>query len=133
MSAWIVPDATMHDAVAAIMERKHPSGMFLGIYLDKPDAPDLIGRALFHLNHQAMFERYGELVPEIETIRYKFNRNAASSNVLQRQQSLRCLRYQCMEGDVIESPNFLELTAVYNQGIDLQARRGFENTKWGRS
>src|SRR4051812_1158656 len=78
----------MHRAVAALAEDQQSC-----------DWLDLLGRDLYALNREAVRQRYGTADPVPE---YRF-RPPGDVPKVQLYKSLRCLLYQCSEGDVPET------------------------------
>ena len=125
MSAYIVGDAVVNRIV---------SHLHLNVDLDwlrrefcecahvstvKVDAE--IGQALFNMNVAAVEARYGVgRATEFRPLNYKFRLEPASAR--QVYQDIKCLQYQCSEGDVPETALFKLLVqlraAVADEVID---------------
>jgi hypothetical protein len=107
MSAFIVDAKTMHRVVGHILNNVHS---FCGISTDAPDAGGRIGAALFTLNTESVNCRYRE---EEAAPSYKYR--ALPTTQIQAYKSMRCLLYQCSEGDQFENSRaYKELNAIYN-------------------
>jgi hypothetical protein len=111
MSAFIVSTDCMHRVVDAIMEdHRRNSEPFAGIPKESPDAADMIGRQLFQLNRRAVLDRYPGDEEYAAVPAYSHHPLRASK--VARFKAIRCLLYQCSEGDVPESPIFKQLEDV---------------------
>lgn len=100
MSAFIVSPATMHRAVAAMDAGRNQCC----------EALDLLGRQLYALNAEAVRQRYGDradLSPLPEEYCWKITFWTLKESELQYKmrlyKALRCLIYQCGEGNVPET------------------------------
>lgn len=96
MSAYIVAEKTMHAAVWALTRDWGA--------VDNDDLTSRrtrLGQKLYRLNQLAVFDRYHALDP---IPKYQFCHIAPSD--VQALKCLRCLIYQCAEGDVINTPLF---------------------------
>ncbi len=126
MSAFIVSEGTMHNVVTTILSfRDTFDGLTLNAQTDWAQngafsTPELralateIGRRLFMMNEDAFCSRYRE-VPVYNTAQAYSYREQPHLTREQGYQSLRCLLYQCSEGDIDSRPLFAELEAVKNE------------------
>ena len=123
MSAFIVDDETMHRAV---------TGYHRAMSKGSPNSKALteLGRKWFAMNQRAVEQRYREQheTPAGEGYAFKY----VDANSVDYYKALRCLRYQCSEGDVPESPEFQELCGVIDGlGYSIISKLPeFERAKW---
>ena len=106
MSAFIVSDETMHRVVDAVQES---NACLHNMGLTKATKPDLIGRALYHINELAVRARYGDNRPPDLTAPQTYRHKPSLSSEVERYKAASCLLYQCSEGDVPETPTFRAL------------------------
>jgi len=114
MSAYIVDKITMDRVLTAIQrETLKPNGpqSFGGLPIVLLSQLTDLGRALFKMNRDAIEARYGDRDPadmpgpcDLSDIHdnYEFADQSNSTSEAQAAMSVRCLRYQCCEGDVDE-------------------------------
>src|SRR5258708_25803522 len=105
MSAFIVSDGTMDLVVSAIL-KVHERGAWEGILTASPTAGDEIGAKLYAMNHEAVRQRYDEREP-FEPYSWQ---PAGYRQPVRWYKAIQCLRYQCSEGDVPETPLYAALT-----------------------
>lgn len=150
MSAFVVSTDTMKRACLAICGRNRYGQIirtFAGIRTDEPDAATKIGRRLFTMNIEAVYQRYpdtqdtGQLpgngndlelpttfrCPEPRPLPMATGALAAGIK------ALGCLRYQCSEGDAPESPMYQALEeAIGVLSYEVVARMPeYEAAPWG--
>lgn len=104
MSAFIVSDTGMNNVVSAILAHGQDFDYEFHGSAIHPTNMTAIGRALFDLNNESMRQRYGQ---KEEIDNYEFIRVKPSE--FQTLMSIRCLLYQCSEGNVCETPMYKEL------------------------
>lgn len=97
MSAFIVADKSINRILAYFA--KESNSRDLGYDLSELDERAKLGRKLHAMNVAAVNDRYGERDDSISQFRY---RELAAPTDVQAYKHLRCLLYQCMEGDVPE-------------------------------
>ena len=90
MSAFLVQPETINACVNAMLAN-HQSA----------EDGDKLGRELLWLNHRALHQRYGDELPAMEDIEFRF-RNRPMLRPLAMLRALDCLIYQCSEGDCDE-------------------------------
>lgn len=114
MSAFIVEPDTMHAAVQGFVTAERAFG--------RNADPTDIGRQLYRLNYDAIHARYPDTVdhPEnvpgvpVEVDGYRWSPRTHYTKCAM-YKALRCLKYQCSEGDVPEEPLYEKLV----QAIDV--------------
>lgn len=120
-----------HSGIQYVL-REH--GIHVEKYLDK----DALVKSLFALNMQAVHERYGDTslstMPGkvgMKTSDYTFHYEDGSPIRVYR--SLRCLVYQCSEGNVPETPLFKFLEDLSNSLASsiVHGLPEFEKGEWG--
>ncbi len=135
MSAYLVSDNVMHDVVAQILElARH---QYIEYEFDTKrqvtaaDA-DLLGSALLAMNHLALEARYDDEPPQ--SVDYTFKAGQASQNLMQRYTSMRCLLYQCSEGDVPQTRLYLFLERLIGAtaGNIVCELPAYDRATWGR-
>jgi hypothetical protein len=125
MSAFVIDEGTMNRVVRAICHKNRYGQVirkFMGIDTSERDAPTRIGRLLFTLNIEAVMQRYpdceekpGKLpgsydAPVLpQTYRAKIN---PMGTLVDGYKAVRCLIYQCSEGDVDQSECYRALDAA---------------------
>ena len=72
---------------------------------------DKLGMELWQMNHEAYGQRYKEPAGECEPFRYRPSHYTKA----QQYKAVMCLRYQCAEGDVPDTPLYLALTKLYDR------------------
>jgi hypothetical protein len=105
VSAYVVDDRTIHRIVTRLSFRE---ALDLAAAAGTRADDAALGRALFDLNVRAVDARYG--AGEAATFRdldYRHRPELCSD--VQALKSLRCLLYQCSEGDVPETPLYKAL------------------------
>ena len=150
MSSFVVSEDTMRRAVRAICSRNWYGQIistFAGIDTSAPTAPTEIGRRLFTLNIEAVYQRYpdtqdtGELPGEDDSLSMPRTFRAPKPATVQAPmgqlagdlKALGCLRYQCSEGDVPNAPLFVALAeAIGVLSYDIVSRMPeYERAPWG--
>lgn len=118
MSAFVVSEKTMTRVVTALCARNrygHILPMFGNIGTDAPDAPTKIGRLLFSLNIEAVTQRYPDCEDDQSnmpgtvgcqslpmTFSCRSGHYLSVPSLIDGYKAIRCLIYQCSEGDVPE-------------------------------
>jgi hypothetical protein len=120
MSAFIVSTDCMDRVVDAI--KKFHRGAFDGLAVDAAEFGTQIGRKLYDLNVEAVNCRYGEAV---EPPCYHYSPTSPEKIVAYK--AIRCLLYQCSEGDIDERPLFKELARFSDQ---LAHKIAWEHPQW---
>lgn len=139
MSAFVVADKTINRVVSKMkfrMVHSHLKEEFikLGLNPDQPFFEHRIGKALFDMNVRAVNARYGQ--GEAETFRelnYKYKDEFTSAGIYQEYKSLRCLMYQCSEGDVPEEALY-KLMEKYGNELAYEivtSSEKYEESDWG--
>lgn len=128
MSAFVVDITTMDRAVSAICGRNFYGQIvykFQDIDTQLTDAPTLIGRRLFTLNVEAVMQRYPDTqdnpgdLPGMDgaaalPLTYVHTRSP-SRGLVDGYKAIRCLMYQCSEGDADKSEVFRALNDAAGQ------------------
>lgn len=151
MSAFVVDTATMDRAVSAICARGRYGqilSQFNGVFVDTADAPTTIGRRLFTLNIEAVMQRYPDCendpteLPGVEGCAsypetYRFSGRLAKPfaripSLVDGYKALRCLIYQCSEGNVVRSDLYRELESAAGEiaGEIVQMLPDYERAAW---
>jgi hypothetical protein len=102
MSAFLVQP----DTINAVCKALEPREMSACEDLDK------LGVDLLHLNYRALGARYGDDVPDKNSLSFRFRPKMYSQFALLK--ALRCLRYQCAEGNIPNDSLFQRLTDRIN-------------------
>ena len=131
MSAFFVSRQTIHDAAQAWIEA-HPQPRGLS-------PVNCIGRALWKMNAEALRQRYNldgtdELAGYVRCASAYVFVQPQNLSRAQMAKSVRCLRYQCSEGDIGEGNPDWDLTYEYLSRIadDLGEPEGFDEATWDR-
>jgi hypothetical protein len=135
MSAYIVSDDTINTVVIGISE--HLNNMS-ELYRRRnypllSQDRETLGQALFALNVEAVNQRYGEgAAEEFRPLDYRFRPHPWSRPIVL-YKCLRCLMYQCSEGNVPESPLFKELEAFRGDLADtiVCGLKAYNDAAWG--
>jgi hypothetical protein len=148
MSAFVIGADTMHRVVRLIV-RGGCAANFAGHGTDLGPArnADLIGRALFAMNIEAVTQRYPEckdhpeIMPgwtgcEAMPTTYTFNDNWTPLGRKERiidYKAAKCLRYQCSEGNVPETALYRELEALLAANAEeiVTNLPEYEAASWG--
>lgn len=104
MSAFLVSMLTINRIVAALSsllrfhEYAHAADMFAAAGIDTTQAhwKEALAKAMFALNQQALYQRYGDPTTE----RFVYQQVQVLPNLYQTLKSVECWLYQCTEGDV---------------------------------
>jgi len=120
MSAFLVENETINKVVSYMPSEFVPCK-------DR----DTLGVELLKMNHAALKVRYGDEMPESVEFRFKPKVYYGNSKctVLK---AMRCLRYQCAEGNVPESDLFKKLDEAINRlAIEIvDALPEYESAEW---
>lgn len=122
MSAFLVDTKTM-DKVVNLIDALSPRGRKLGTLAvpnlsaanddDRDAALQRVGEALYVLNGQALRQRYGNSEGNtLPSYRHHPALISGHKTMIAHYKALRCLLYQCAEGDVPSSPIYKALEAV---------------------
>ena len=116
MSAFIVSENTMHAAICGALSLRRDWTVrlvapTLAAASDNFDDADALGSSLYALNQAAIDQRYPGQPDMAETPLYCFPPMHHVEPVAA-YKALRCLIYQCSEGDVYGSPVFKELEEI---------------------
>ena len=109
MSAFVVKDATIDRIVTFLGEDRNAdmARIFETLGYSLADNPSLLALALFDMNCEAVDQRYSDHPARTEfhpgPYHYIPNPNYTDAGILK---AAGCLRYQCSEGDVPETPLF---------------------------
>jgi hypothetical protein len=85
-------------------------GTFADVVIAREDAGDAIGKKLYAMNHEALWQRYGTL-ENCPPYRWQ---PAGYKTPVRSYKAVQCLLYQCSEGDVPETPLYAELESIKN-------------------
>jgi hypothetical protein len=122
MSAFVVNDKTINDSIAFMETLTNNNSWMLnplselGYDLSSRADRERLGKDLFNLNVDGVNERYGDNQAQaFRPLDFKFVDGISSTkrlNIYQCIKSLRCLLYQCSEGNVPEQNLFKALEEV---------------------
>lgn len=137
MSAFIVSDDTINGIVSFLNRHARDyRWLFDGKYdLSQTEDLDKLGSDLYHMNCDAVDDRYGRGTAAGDTSEYpafefKFRRDMHRAAVYK---AMCCLRYQCSEGNIPERPLFKlleEAIAAVADGI-VKSLPEYEAAQWG--
>lgn len=139
MSAFIVSEPTMQKVVCGIQrvakDWTHLRTL-VGVKDNECTEWDTLGARLFNLNRYAVTERYGNSdhwpLESYETCFVASNAFSGFTDI-QCLKAMKCLRYQCSEGDTDTKPLYLALeaciTALMSNIIDDLPE--YAEAKWG--
>jgi len=104
MSAFLVSMRTINRIVATLSlllrshEYAHATELFAAAGIDTTQAhgKEALAKAMFALNQQALYQRYGDPATE----RFVYQQVQVLPNLYQTLKSVECWLYQCTEGDV---------------------------------
>ena len=104
MSAFIVDDFTMHRALMGYSYAMRQRGYYV-------DDLTALGRKWLAMNVEAVVARYGSRAfegdaPDVNAYRFKLIGDRHPADYFK---ALKCLQYQCTEGDVPDSTTYREL------------------------
>ena len=152
MSAFVIDTATMNRVVDTLTARGDYGailGEFAGIRTTDRDARTRIGRLLFTLNVEAVTQRYVDGreddmdLPgptDCRSFPESYSYVVRHRPFVERQtrlvagyKALRCLLYQCSEGDVPKTPLFKELQAAAAEVAHeiVSSLPQYEEAAWG--
>ena len=125
MSAFIVSRKTMARAVSGFVDGHVSAGgplpervRFGGEVFNTLTADlAMLGRALYRLNQWAVRDRYGtdDPVPDFAYTGRTSSPVRSLQTLCEESKALRCLVYQCSEGDAAKSPAYAELVEAANR------------------
>lgn len=148
MSAFVVGPETM-DQVVRLILKGGLARTFAGCFIDSGEAKtaDEIGRKLFAVNVEAVCQRYPDCrvdpsnMPGIEgahelPANYRFSGNfkpLSRADRIRAHKALKCLIYQCSEGDVTETPGYAEMErlAADNAEAIVNELPEYKSAEWG--
>lgn len=157
MSAFVVQPHTMSSAVRGICAvfGRYPNfvvPLFDGIDTSRAEAPTLIGRRLFTLNIEAVQQRYPDTIDRPQDMPGPCNsdgeatahriardflyrptaRRVSTDEMVASLKALHCLRYQCSEGNVPETPLYQEITRAIGRIADaiVSEMPAYEAAAW---
>jgi hypothetical protein len=150
MSAFVVDTGTMNRCVRTLCAKGRYGQVirnFAGIATDAPNAATEIGRRLFTLNIEAVTQRYPDCEDKPEdlpgtdgcasypaTYRYRGSRIPPTSReMVAGIKALQCLRYQCSEGNVPETPLYREMVTTIGELCEniVETMPEYEAAPWG--
>lgn len=132
MSAYVVSFGTMDRAIWAIYMAR---GEFAGMPLESSGERTTVGRLLYKTNVDAVCQRYPQDDPKGYdwTQEYEFGTQYPELPSAEASyKGLRCLSYQCCEGDVPDGAIYKELEAIeeaLEQTIGSRSAE-YENAPW---
>ena len=142
MSAYMVQDKTINDAIAFLSKFTNNDKWIprpiekLGYDLTKREDRERLAKDLFVLNVDGVEARYGKgQAKEFRPLDFKFVDRASSANRLNIYQcikSLRCLMYQCSEGNVPERDLYRAIEEVISalQGHLVNSLPQYDKAEW---
>jgi len=151
MSAFIVSKECMNRVVAAICYRSRYGQVirtFDGIATDSKGAATEIGRRLFTLNVEAIYQRYPDTLDAPDNMPGPVDKSGKSTalrdaarfvalpvhvDLVAAVKAMNCLSYQCAEGDVPETPLYKELERAIGEIACEFVRRqpAYDAAAWG--
>lgn len=131
MSAFIVDTDTMHRCIAGVLAVREDLPHVAPTLAKLVDDPLALASALYALNESAVLQRYPGDPDFSATPRY--NHKIALCSKVAAYKALRCLRYQCSEGEADKSPLYAELTAVIGSLAEaiVSALPEYARAAWG--
>lgn len=137
MSAFLVSMRTINRIVATLSlflrshEYAHAADMFAAAGIDTTQAnwKEALAQAMFALNQQALYQRYGDPATE----RFVYQPVQVLPNLYQTLKSVECWLYQCTEGDVPESKLyqfFKTFVRVWLLEIIVHQSPAYEEAQW---
>jgi len=137
MSAFIVDDSTIDRIVTYLgrHDQSYLARMFHPLGYDPAAKPEAFAQALFDMNCQAVNQRYAdrpartEFHPEPYAFRVNYTGQTAGAIL----KAVSCLRYQCSEGDVPETPLFKALDHLgHGLAYEVASKtEEYEKAEWG--
>ena len=139
MSAFLCDDLTVNKIVTHLQTRMNRNNGWLprqilemtGHDPDTPDGAKAIGQKLRKANLDALNARYGE-DDESALFTYKFTASLTTTKV-EAAKAAHCLRYQCSEGDVMESETgkMIELICRSFDSAVVHSLPEYDAAPWG--
>ncbi len=114
MSAFIVTKTHIDHVVAAIMEIAVENGFVTETEDKEGWFRNRLGQWLVDMNIRAVDCRYGEHNPVPIYRNTYIGKHKTIAELVQRYKAIRCLAYQCCEGNVPETPLYRQLEAAGN-------------------
>ena len=137
MSAFMVSDKTINQIVTYLKDDRESasrvrSELIEHFDIDPKTMPEVLGDLLFKLNIDGVNARYGKNeAQEFRPLDYKFR--YALAGRITTLKALQCWKYQCSEGDVIETKLY-KIMKDYENALChaiVSALPEYENSKWG--
>jgi hypothetical protein len=137
MSAFLVSMRTINQIVATLSsllrshEYTHAATMFAASGIDTTQAhwEEALANAMFALNQEALYQRYGDPAEE----QFVYKRVPALPNLYQVLKSINCWLYQCTEGNVPESKLyqfFKTFVRVWLMEIIIHQSSAYDEAQW---
>jgi len=138
MSAFIVENKTINRILTYLELNQHQNGQWesrrlkeAGYDITTQDGLTVLGQTMLNLNTDAVDQRYDE--KNNREFVGKYNFKTIPVDRIQALKSLRCLIYQCLEGDIPEREFFKLMDAISYQWMyaiinDMEA---FQTADWG--
>ena len=137
MSAFLVSMRTINRIVATLSlllrshQYAHAAELFAAAGIDTTQAhgKEALAKAMFALNQQALYQRYGDPATE----RFVYQPVQVLPNLYQTLKSVECWLYQCTEGDVPESKLyqfFKTFVRVWLLEIIVHQSPAYEEAQW---
>ncbi len=104
MSAYVVEKKTIDRIVTWITERERSESLYYYCPELATKRPEQLGQKLWNMNCKAVDQRYDESNP-VELYRHRYE----LCDKMQAYKSMRCLLYQCAEGNVPETALYKDL------------------------
>jgi hypothetical protein len=138
MSAFIVEHSTINKIISQLVLDRDGDWIKRqikekGFDLDTSKGRNQFGWAMFSLNINAIGQRYNDSSPEeFSALNYSFQLTILTDKV-EAYKALRCLLYQCSEGDCMEKPIFKLLEKIaYNWADDIvRDLPQYDRAYWG--
>lgn len=150
MSAFVIESSAMDRVVRTICARGRYGQIlrtFAGIDTAAPDAPQQIGRRLFTLNVEAVMQRYPDTedrpsempgTHDASTLPHSYVYRGsrvppAHAELIAGVKAMKCLRYQCAEGDVPKSEQYRELDKAIGEVCEhiVSELPAYDAARWG--
>ena len=115
MSAYVVEDKTINKIVAFLAMNQDIKYALRneGIELNGQESQEKLGQELFEMNWEAVNQRYEEDPAWCRLKDYKYSFELPGSDI-QSYKSLRCLIYQCSEGNIDETDLYKKMDRILN-------------------
>lgn len=135
MSAFMVEDKVINTVVSWLSVKKYDNRDFVGLArkLETEKDEKEFAESMFQLNIKAIEQRYGEgQAKEFRPLDFEYKFNLPVSDIITLK-ALKCLLYQCSEGDVPETQLFKDLESLeYDiMNIIIRAIPEYDQAPWG--